>query len=227
MFTATLADLLSILEKATSGETGIHASGGRAPQLTAAACVFLALHCLPRTASLAPLAVYLFLCTTCLAPILHLTGLPCSVCHAVKSVLIGKVPDRGGRPEGRKREADMPEWKARQVRCKRRLEEKEGVWIGRARVEGTAGGLLRTVLFSPEERQHALALVHFGVLTRAPPSSCSPCLPPAAGLARRRRRAGRPPRAGPGRAAPRRRRRARAGRQRWARGRRQRQEEQL
>ncbi len=35
---------------------------------------------------------------------------------AVKGVLIGKVPDRGGRPEGRKREADMPEWKARQVR---------------------------------------------------------------------------------------------------------------
>ncbi len=27
MFTTTLADLLSILEKATSGETGIHASG--------------------------------------------------------------------------------------------------------------------------------------------------------------------------------------------------------
>ena len=28
VFTATLADLLAILEKATSGETGIHASGG-------------------------------------------------------------------------------------------------------------------------------------------------------------------------------------------------------
>ena len=30
-------------------------------------------------------------------------------------MLIGKVPDRGGRPEGRKSEANMPEWKARQV----------------------------------------------------------------------------------------------------------------
>ncbi|KAL4419219.1 hypothetical protein ABPG77_010661 [Micractinium sp. CCAP 211/92] len=59
VFSATLADLLSILEKATSGETGIHAS--------------------------------------------------------VKGVLIGKVPDRGGRPEGRKREADMPAWTARKV----------------------------------------------------------------------------------------------------------------
>ncbi|KAL4422373.1 hypothetical protein ABPG75_008570 [Micractinium tetrahymenae] len=59
VFSATLADLLSILEKATSGETGIHAS--------------------------------------------------------VKGVLIGKVPDRGGRPEGRKREADMPAWTARRV----------------------------------------------------------------------------------------------------------------
>ncbi|PSC73625.1 FAM98A [Micractinium conductrix] len=59
VFTATLADLLAILEKATSGETGITAS--------------------------------------------------------VKSVLIGKVPDRGGRPEGRRREAEMPEWTARRV----------------------------------------------------------------------------------------------------------------
>ena len=32
VFTTTLADLLSILEKATSGETGIHASGGSEQQ---------------------------------------------------------------------------------------------------------------------------------------------------------------------------------------------------
>lgn len=73
MFTTTLADLLSILEKATSGETGIHASGGRAPQLTAAACVYLAWH--------------LFLCTTCLAPLaLHHIGLPCPTYHGLLAV---------------------------------------------------------------------------------------------------------------------------------------------
>lgn len=33
----------------------------------------------------------------------------------VKEVLIGKVPDRGGRPEGRSRAADMPAWSARRV----------------------------------------------------------------------------------------------------------------
>jgi hypothetical protein len=33
----------------------------------------------------------------------------------VKGVLIGSVPDRGGRPEGRRRHADMPAWTARQA----------------------------------------------------------------------------------------------------------------
>jgi hypothetical protein len=32
---------------------------------------------------------------------------------AVKSLVIGKVPDRGGRTEGRSRAADMPAWTAR------------------------------------------------------------------------------------------------------------------
>lgn len=34
---------------------------------------------------------------------------------SVKGVLIGSVPDRGGRPEGRARVADMPAWTARRV----------------------------------------------------------------------------------------------------------------
>lgn len=34
---------------------------------------------------------------------------------SVKGVLIGSVPDRGGRPEGRARMADMPAWTARRV----------------------------------------------------------------------------------------------------------------
>lgn len=51
-----------------------------------------------------------------LLPAADMLLLDCSTAlSAVKGVLIGKVPDRGGRPEGRKREADMPEWKARQV----------------------------------------------------------------------------------------------------------------
>ncbi|KAL4855913.1 hypothetical protein ACK3TF_003675 [Chlorella vulgaris] len=60
VFGATLPDLLAILERATSGDTGVRAS--------------------------------------------------------VKSVRIGKVPDRGGRPEGRKRDADMPAWTGRKAR---------------------------------------------------------------------------------------------------------------
>ncbi len=34
---------------------------------------------------------------------------------SVKAVLIGAVPDRGGRPEGRARVADMPAWAPRRV----------------------------------------------------------------------------------------------------------------
>jgi hypothetical protein len=34
---------------------------------------------------------------------------------SVKAVLIGAVPDRGGRPEGQRRVADMPVWTARRV----------------------------------------------------------------------------------------------------------------
>lgn len=47
----------------------------------------------------------------------HPQARPLSLLPAVKGVLIGKVPDRGGRPEGRKREADMPAWTARKVGC--------------------------------------------------------------------------------------------------------------
>lgn len=56
---------------------------------------------------------------------------------AVKGVLIGKVPDRGGRPEGRKSEANMPEWKARQVTAGGRGGGRHG---GRGRGAGRGGG---------------------------------------------------------------------------------------
>eukprot|EP00887_Chlorella_sp_A99_P005046 scaffold4.g5046.t1 len=75
VFRATLGDLLSIMERATSGDTGIHAS--------------------------------------------------------VKGVLIGSVPDRGGRPEGRARDADMPAWSARRA---------SGDRGGRGRGGGGRGG---------------------------------------------------------------------------------------
>lgn len=77
VFQTLLPDLLPIMEKATSGETGIHSS--------------------------------------------------------VKSVKIGKVPDRGGRPEGQARVADMPQWTARKVSSGGR----GGVGKGRGRSRGS------------------------------------------------------------------------------------------
>ncbi|KAI3424779.1 hypothetical protein D9Q98_008167 [Chlorella vulgaris] len=77
VFGATLPDLLAILERATSGDTGVRAS--------------------------------------------------------VKSVRIGKVPDRGGRPEGRKRDADMPAWTGRKVTQGRGGRGRGGPGRGRGR----------------------------------------------------------------------------------------------
>ncbi len=127
VFSATLADLLSILEKATSGETGIHASGvpskharpcmahACAPGLCTSSLIYPEKGLFAQRAFFTLSARKVNARSLCGAFAVKLKpALPTSP-PAVKGVLIGKVPDRGGRPEGRKREADMPAWTARKV----------------------------------------------------------------------------------------------------------------